>query len=86
MSKILIICSQSIDDLGLFNDIKNDDDYMFRVAYAHDYTRKSIKSFVMTILKKVHLNPIVNKVINLPGKYIWHSYYDVRKQIKDKQL
>lgn len=83
MSKILIICSQSIDDLGLFNDIKNDDDYMFRVAYEKEYTRKSIKSFVMTILKKVHLNPIVNKVINLPGKYIWHSYYDVRKQIKD---
>ena len=83
MGKIVILCSKSIDDLGLFDDIKIDSDYLFRVAYEKHYSKEGLRNYLLNAIKHIHLNDKINAVVSLPKKYIWHSYYDIRSYIED---
>lgn len=74
MGKTLILCSGSINDLGLFDDIKDDDRFIFCLAYTKCYSNRVIEFF-----KRIHLN----EKMKLPFKYIWHSYYSCLKRISE---
>lgn len=50
------------------------------------YVAKPINNIILRIIRKIHLSPFINKLINLPGKELWCKLYINKKCDNRKPL
>lgn len=69
MRKYIVINSEFTEDLGIYSDLKNVNNLSMCTAKLKKYNNIFFK-----LLRKIHLNRKINKIINLPFKWIWYDF------------
>ena len=72
MKKILVIAHKHCKHYGLFDDFQGDDRAIVRYSVL-----RSINNSFFKYLRRIHFSKKINKIIDLPYKYLWYDYHDV---------
>lgn len=51
---------------------------------VHDVKRTEYKNIMLKAIRKIHLNEKINKIINLPFKYIWYDLNKIKFNNEDE--
>ncbi len=85
MKRILVIGSKTSRDYGLFSDLLLEKDV--DVFYSDELIAfRTIGSTPLKLIRRIVFSQKVNKIINIPKKWIWLKYYDLLKRIKDYEV
>lgn len=72
MKKILIIGHKFTKHFGLLDDLQSDDRAIIRYSIL-----RPINNRVLKFLRRIHFSTKINRIINLPYKYLWYDFHDV---------
>lgn len=80
MKKILIIAHKHSKHYGLFDDLQTSERALIRYSVL-----RSINNVFLKYLRHIHFSQKINRIIDLPYKYLWYDYHDVPSLISEIQ-
>ena len=80
MKKILIVAHKHSKHYGLFDDLRTSERALLRYCVL-----RPINSVFLKYLRHIHFSQKINRIIDLPYKYLWYDYHDVPSLVSEIQ-